>query len=295
MSKSAVERWTSKMLLKMGPEGASLSRIVIRHATGGSRAPAVGEVSVDAARHNATKLAAEVWELAEGDAEGLGGLVQRYVAHAYFGACEEPDPNRCTIRVQREEEEGASGLDSEPADARGMVAQSMRHNEALARISLGASQGIFNQMTRLIEMQGQQLAEAHTRMAEMREAAEDVTDRRLEREAMRRAEEREDKRDAALLGSLQALVPIVLSKLAGGGAPAPGAQRPEDMVVNQLLGSITPDQLAKLQGILKPEQVLLFLSAYENRVLDQQAPAAPAPAPMVLAGVNGHNGHRGSA
>ncbi len=287
-SRVAVERWINKAILHVPEDGSTLDRIVLRHASGGSRAPEVEAIKIaDPTEASAAKLAGRVWEAAEQDAEGLGGLVQRYVAHAYYGQGKEPECGRCVFAVHREEEAGSSALDSEPADHRGLVSQALRHNEAAMRIALGASQSIFTQMTRMLETMGAQNERLQEKLQEARESGDEAS---FEREEAKRRAEKEDRREKVLYESLQTIAPIVLAKLAaaqtGGVVPQlPSAAK--DLVVDRLLGSVTAEQLAALQTILKPEQMALFIAAYETRILDKEAPAQPG-AP--LAKVNGHGG-----
>lgn len=285
-AQTSLERWLSKAILFVPSDGSTIDRIVVRHASGGMRAPEVESVKVsDPTELSAAKLAARIFDAAEQDADGLGGSVQRYVCHAYYGASREPECGRCVFAVHREDEMSGGTLDTEPPNATGLVAQALRHNEANARITMGATQVVVGQMTRLIEMQASRIQELESQLHEARMSGDELA---LQREEAKRVAEKEDRRDKVLFESLQTIAPIVLAKLSAQGGAAPQLpQAAKDVVVDKLLSSVTQEQFAQLQAILNTDQLALFVAAYETRVIDKEAPAPP---PASLAKVNGHGG-----
>jgi hypothetical protein len=117
-----------------GRIGPFPERIVIRHLSVNDRQADVGAVPLpgDAeGEAGAAEIAGRLGDLIATDAEGLGGM-QRYLLVALRGS---EVLGRLPIRAAGGADEGAADpIDSEPATARGLVAQLMRHNEANSRI-----------------------------------------------------------------------------------------------------------------------------------------------------------------
>jgi hypothetical protein len=116
---------------RMGPFP---ERIVIRHLSVNDRQADVGAVPLQAdgeAEAGVAEVAGRLADLIATDAEGLGGM-QRYLLVALRGG---EVLGRLPLRAAGGADEGgADPIDSEPATARGLVAQLMRHNEANSRI-----------------------------------------------------------------------------------------------------------------------------------------------------------------
>jgi hypothetical protein len=117
-----------------GRLGPPPERIVIRHLSVNDRQSDVGALPLPAETNteaSVIELAGRLGDLITTDADGLGGI-QRYVLVALRGT---EVLGRLPIRTTGGSDD-ASGdpIDSEPATARGLVAQLMRHNEANSRI-----------------------------------------------------------------------------------------------------------------------------------------------------------------
>lgn len=140
-------------------------RVIVRHLSVSDRQSDVGTLAMPAEPGEdgaaLVPVADRIREMIETDAEGLGGL-QRYVLLGMHGS---DVVGRLPLRVAgaAEESEG-DAFDSEPATARGLVSQLMRHNEANSRI-------VSMSMAQLVSTMGRQ-------MDRMRILAEEAEDKR---------------------------------------------------------------------------------------------------------------------
>ncbi|HEY0714891.1 MAG TPA: hypothetical protein VGF45_19580 [Polyangia bacterium] len=122
-------------LLEPGHLGPPAERIVIRHLSVNDRQSDVGALALPAeadGESGVLELAGRLGDQLTADAEGLGGGVQRYGLVALRGA---EVLGRLPIRLASGADDAPGDpIDSEPATARGLIAQLMRHNEANSRI-----------------------------------------------------------------------------------------------------------------------------------------------------------------
>lgn len=282
MSADALQLWASRMLLRVRPEGR-LSRVLVRHATGGPRAQPVAELDVDDRLRSAEALAAEIRGIAEADAKGFGGMEQRYVAQGFYGSSAEPAPDRCAFRIHNDYEDGADAVfDGSDPSAKTLLKQLMTHNEVLMRTVVAAMPQIIQQHQSLLNSAHDRIAKLEQREATVRDMYEDLSDRRHQREIEVREQDRVEQRDKALLGKVDLLLPVVLSKLQGG-APArlslssgAGGKDAWHQMLEGLFEDLTEEQLRQVQTILKPEQVIVFLELYK---VSKYGGGAPPPAP----------------
>ena len=117
-----------------GRPGLPPDRILVRHLSANDRQSDVGNLALPGEANteaSVIELAGRLGDLINTDAEGLGGI-QRYVLIAMQGG---EVVGRLPLRATGAmDETHGDPIDSEPATARGLVAQLMRHNEANSRI-----------------------------------------------------------------------------------------------------------------------------------------------------------------
>lgn len=280
--------WARRMLMRVRPEGR-LSRVVIRHAGAGSvRSASVAEVDVNPAEATAEGLASAIYQAARDDAEGLGGLVQRYACSGYFGASAEPGPDRLIVRIHNDEDgPGAApaGFESEGATPVGIVTQLMRHNESLMRVVVGTIPQIISHHQALLGQAHERIAALEVRETRTRELHEELSDRKHARELEAREQDRVEARDKVLLQKLESVLPVVLSKL-GGGPPQLTASRPSpiEAMIFGLFESLDDEKFNDLLKVFSPEQKLVALEIYKQL----KFPGGGEPPPQVM--INGSGG-----
>lgn len=242
-----------------------------------------------------TPILHQIADAAQRDADDINQGVQTYAIYAYYTA----DKNYAVRKMFRVASSAEAEMDrnlnpSEPANDRGLVAQSMRHVEALMR-----------HMTVVTSMQFQSLTRENTRLSEMNErfAGQQIDLMTLYQDMMNQATTRrlqEKKEEATLamkeeaLAKLSALVPVVINRIAGQKV------LPEEdqsfMLMASLLENMPEDQQLKFYNMLTESQKMTLaeiLSQYEKKKsrwlegkknlivgqssgLPQSSPAAPA-------------------
>jgi len=143
--------------------------------------------------------------------------------------------------------------ETEPPTLQGVNSMLMRHAEGATKIALGHTSHIIEQYKVL-------LGQAHRRIAELETTVRDAATMResfvmLEHEramALHRAK-LDEKRSDFMRDKLDLLLPVVAGKVLGNhGAAVPPVVT--DEILRQLLGSFSPEQFARLQEILAPDQ-----------------------------------------
>jgi len=170
--------------------------------------------------------------------------------------------------------------ETEPPTLQGVNSMLMRHAEGATKIALGHTSHIIEQYKVL-------LGQAHRRIAELETTVRDAASMResfvmLEHEramSLHRAK-LDEKRSDFLRDKLDLLLPVVAGKVLGHhGAAVPPVVT--DEMLRQLLGSFSPDQFAKLQEILAPDQQAVIgdlYMRYAARSKDPHVAAAAHPA-----------------
>lgn len=265
-----VVSWASRMLMRVRPEGR-LSRVVVRHSgAGGGRSASVAEIDVEHGVATAEGLGAAIYKAARDDADGLGGMVQRYAVVGFFGASAEPAPDRLVLRVHNDEDgPGApsGGFDSEGATPSGLMSQLMRHNEALMRVVVGSIPQIVSHHQASLNQAHERIAQLEARELRTRELNEELSDRKHARELEAREQDRREQRDKALLNKLETVLPIVVSKLAGGGAGPPrltASRSPVETMMLTLFETMKDEEFERTLATLSPEHKLLALEIYKT-------------------------------
>lgn len=110
-------------------------RLEVRHVNANEKSAAFREWPLELIDSGALNTLCEEVDIAlVDDATQLGSGVQRYICTAWQG---EKCLGRCTVRAKGEDnEEKDDGVLSEPANAKGLVSQLMRHNEAIMKTAL---------------------------------------------------------------------------------------------------------------------------------------------------------------
>jgi hypothetical protein len=214
-----------------------------------------------------TPLLHQIAEAAQRDADDINQGVQTYAIYAYYTA----DKNYAVRKMFRVASTAEAEMDrnlnpSEPANEKGLVAQSMRHVEVLMR-----------HMTVVTTMQFQSLTRENQRLSEMNErfSQQQIDFLTLYQDTMNQATTRrlqEKKEEASLamkeeaLAKLSALVPVVINRIAGQKV------LPEEdqsfMLMASLLENMPEEQQLKFYNMLTESQKMTLaeiLAQYEKK------------------------------
>lgn len=155
------------------------------------------------------------------------------------------------------ESEFEKGLATEPANERGFMAQMMRHNEAMARITTQHQIEIFDKLVKTIEITSSMNERLLEENAEVIVAVKNMVIEKAADEFTKKKELLEYQRTTAERAKLLQLAPVVINKaaLALTGKELIPVQNMAVDVLKNLADTLTEDQVKGLAGILTPEQL----------------------------------------
>jgi hypothetical protein len=268
-----VGRWVRHHVFNQSDEHGDCYKFVIKHITVNKKANGdVGEVKVDPhirENNGLDHLIDEICTMAQQDANAMREGVQTYGIFAYYRKSDFTP--RTYFRVAAEEafdQSENNGHDpSEPATERGHLAQMMRHNEALARLSVVNTQNLIETLMRdnasqraVLEKQGAQIMDA---AALIQESLDNSTARRIaEKEAATKQE-----LVGSMLEHVKLMLPVIVNKLAGQKITP--ESDPSFTLLASLFESLTREQQQRLfTELLSPSQAAVlaeFVDTYEKR------------------------------
>lgn len=204
-----------------------------------------------------------VEEAAHDDAESLGGH-QRYLLLAYFKGADKP-LGRCGFRMEAgdDEDEGDEELASEPANAKGLVAQTMRHQEATMRTSIMGHNHMMSMMQRTIDSQQDTINALLKEKFDSIKLIEEMLSLKQERDLeARKALHAEEMKEAGFK-KLMLLGPSLVNRVVGKKV-LPEETTPMQETLKAFAESLTMEQMEKLQGVLTSEQVIAMVNILQT-------------------------------
>ncbi len=203
----------------------------------------------------------QIADAAQRDADDLRQGVQLYAVYAYY----DRDRNYAVRKLFRVASSEEAEMDrqispSEPANERGLVAQSMRHVEVMMR-----------QMTVVTGMQFQALQRENQRLSEMNErfSQQQVDFLVLIQDTLNEANKRrlaEKKEEASLaikeeaLSKLSALLPVVVNRIAGQKVLP--EEDPSFMLMASLVENMTDEQQQQFYHMLSDAQKMTLAEIF---------------------------------
>ncbi len=200
------------------------------------------------------------------DARNRGHMPQKYLfAIEFEREAERPSTRTWTFRggSRAEGDDFGHAEDSEPANAKGLVAQTMRHNEVLMK---EMSFQVVN-VNRILSEQNEALArqnnELMRRHVDVIGAYEKMMDGKKARELEEKRAEAWIKNVDSFADMLRILAPHAVNRISGKNI-MPAQHTPEELELVALIGSLRPEQLDHLRKGLTPDQTLALLSVIER-------------------------------
>lgn len=214
-------------------------------------------------------LVSDIMSAAQDDANNLHSGIQLYAVFAHYRDNRNYTPRRY-FRVGAEEEYDpeAGGADpSETPDGRGLVAQAMRHLEAVFKTSVMQTSYLMETLQRenagmrqTIQQQGEQAVEMGALIQET-----------LDNSTARRLAEKESENKQNMMGSvfehLKLLIPVILNKIAGQKI-TPETDPSFQLLAALFEGMSREQQQALITDFLTPAQGTVFaefIDTYEKR------------------------------
>lgn len=188
----------------------------------------IGEYPINVANADPLVLAQSIYLDACGEAEGIGGGTHTFLIQAQRSGEKNHFARRSfLVRIDL----GADAPIDEEATAKGLLAQSYRHQEATQRIHAQAMPALIHGYTSIIQSQSDRLSRAEANMTEMMATWKELILAKDEREAeMHLRIARENRIDRAMELAVKYLVPHLVPKL---------------------LSAISPDDVGTFLGFLK--------------------------------------------
>jgi hypothetical protein len=282
LKKADLNRWLRRMILVEERDEGRCTKLVLRqvkNSRGGGEDVSSWKVPSAPEAEWFDEVIDEIAAEAHQDAGGVGGLVP-YQVQAFYQR--EPDKAlaRFAFREFAQSDEDVEGDEDaiEPAGMKGLLNQLMRHNEAIMRTSVLATGqtmgGLIKQISRQNELIESLVDEKFKNLQVIEEAMSNKEDREFKRlEAARKGEMIRDAFD-----KFQALLPIIVAKLAGGkgGGPVTKESAQRDAMLKSFMASINEEQLGALTSALKPEQQVMVFEMYQSiQNEEQQAQRTP--------------------
>jgi len=238
----------------------ALTKLELRQVVGGSPDSMVDSwlFTEDTPKTEIEDLATEITARAQGDCEEAFDGPTQYTVLAFFDGGEVHDSRAPTTRFESSHRSEGSGFEeSEPATAKGIASQQMRHNEVLVRMVVANTASMQHHAERVLERAYARIQHLEEDRYEMIKMAEGMLNERSTRELNEAATRDKMIRYDEAWQSARVLLPTVVNKIAGKNL-LPEKVTATDEIVIRLIGSLTPDQFAKIQSVLDPMQIAGF-------------------------------------
>lgn len=214
-------------------------------------------------------LANEIINAMSIEASTLGGM-QNYACYAIFSEYD-GTVSRCIISVD------GGGLDadeddllSEGPNSKGQVAQAMRHSEAFARILTGSILQVTETQRRQID---KLMATNESLAVQNFSLMKDLNEFWDQRRAMMLEEHKVVTKTKAMEEGMQMarqLLPLVINKMAGKNMLPVDKSIGLSSIAKSLYGSLSEEQIAGLNQILRTDQFMQFMTLGESLVEETQ-------------------------
>jgi hypothetical protein len=253
-----------------------IGKFILRHASQGAKGHAVETFEITEAIEfdQIATFADMIIAAAQSDADGMGPQVQRYVLVSFTKDGDESARQVFRLRGEADSfDETEAG--EEPPTQRGHLAQLMRHNEATNRALVGSFSTMLNSMNRRMENQDRTIE----RLVEDREkgwkALEDARSMQHERDMHRMEIEYSEKRKDKAFDKMALLLPALLSHFTKGAIPS--KTDPMSIAIQELIGSMSIEQLNAIRSSLGPEQQIVLFKIVQTFQQNKQAQLPESP------------------
>lgn len=226
-------------------------------------------------------LATMIQQSAESDADAVGG-VQKYAVLSYHGDSEKHTA-RFIIRAAAENDDDDE-FSSEPANAKGGYAQTLRHNEIIMKAAMTGIAAAQQSLQRALARQTENNERLERERMETFQVYRTLLDAQAEKEMEARKLEMREKAINQSIDALKGILPIVAQKMllpakpesqpskalvqASQESPTTATDNAQDKpseaktneganvkaVVGDFISSLTPEQMTTLYGQMSDEQ-----------------------------------------
>jgi hypothetical protein len=199
------------------------------------------------------------------DADGAQGT-QSYVLNAMDA--EGAILGRISLRQTAETDDDDDSVSSEPATSKGLLAQLMRHTEALHRNQTLAFAGIIRGQQAMLEQQGAMLEKFGQRHMELVEQRETLASQQNERELQAAETQASIEQRSMIVQRFVGLLGPIAKRF--GLAAADNDLPIEVHELRDFLGTLGEDELERLKMALPPDKVILLMSLMEKNAAREE-------------------------
>jgi hypothetical protein len=267
-----ISQWLRQNVLIKDEEYGKCIRLTVKHFSITKKPQGdVTKVSIPATfgEDGIEHLVSEIIQAAQDDANNLHSGIQLYGVFAHYERNANYTPRRY-FRVGAEEEydpESGGADPSETPDARGLVAQTMRHLEAVFKTSVMNTSYLIQTLQQENQGLRQTVAQQGEQAVEMGALIQET----LDNSTARRLAEKEAENKQVMMGSmfenLKLLIPVIMNKIAGQKI-APETDPSFNMLAALFESMPSEQQQALVADFLTPAQGAVFaefLDTYEKR------------------------------
>lgn len=263
---TTIARWLRPFVFPVDITKATLpTHIEVFHVNVNDKTAPVHTFNLESVdENNLISLVRDIDETLTTDADGLSG-VQRYMLICCCGYNDDQQKlGRLPIRYRGESQDAEEdALSSEPATAKGLVAQSQRHTEAFARMAMAQTASISTIQERMIS----RLAEMNERLmdkhVEVITLIEDLSSQKHLRDLEAKKQEGKDATRAMMVKQVLPMLATVVRKYTGATIPG-GASAPEMLQIRTLLEGLSEEQQEAMLSILTPAQTVAWVSLMDD-------------------------------
>jgi hypothetical protein len=287
-----------------GGDGSSrLTKLELRQISNGSADSVVDswEFTPDSDKIVIDDLAMEICQRAQSDCEEAFTGPAAYTVFAFFGGNDFPGtraPAARFISATRTD----TFEETEQPNAKGFAIQQMRHNEGLIRMLVANTTSMQHHTEKLLERSFARIETLESERMNTIQIVEAMLDGKGERESRAEAAREVLARQNDAWQQAKLLLPTVVNKITGKKL-MPETSTPTTEIVHELIGSLTPAQIAQLQGVFTPTQMIGFATLYDSRgAVEEQRKAdaearkrgASGASPGASSGASSGNGDSGA-
>jgi len=216
----------------------------------------------EGAEHEIDPLLLQIADAAQKDCDDLSAGLQQYAIYAYFPSDTNYVPRKVFRVTPSDIEIERDTVPSEPANEKGLVAQAMRHLEAVMRTTTITNNMIVatmqNENARLATMNEKFSAQQVDFMILL----QDLMDRSHSRRLHERSEEANIAMKESALSKVETLLPVIVNRIAGKTILP--EQSKSFMLLSGLLEGLSPAQQEQLKSLLDPTQLIVLAEILED-------------------------------
>ena len=278
-------KWLTRLLSDV-TEGGSIGRFELIHKIEGEHAERLDIWRNDSdSPRSPDELAKEVQDAAQRDVQSrVTGLPQRYVVYAFRGQSHDHESQHAFL-VRPGVHLSRQGEDSEPPTEKGVIAHSMRHDEAVHRLFISGGEVLIGRLATELERERDARSKAEQLNWTMVEKYQGLLDREHERRVAEAKELMKARRVDELMGVATALLPILATKLLAGGQQAQQTQQlaagaeqaafvdPKDVAVRHFFSGLSETEITSILGCISSTSQIALAQLHSSFASDSTTPA----------------------